>query len=64
MPLFQRSVIAESFKVYDLWDDALTRVHAFCESIGKQLTRDLFTDHKVLFELGCKFVCVFVFFVR
>lgn len=53
MPTFKEEPLAMNFEVFDLQDAAMDRVHAFCQGLGRQVTRDDLMSHQYLFELGC-----------
>lgn len=56
MPLFRDAEANLHFDLCELRGGALARVHRFCEGLGKQLTRDSFMNHRLLFDMGCKYV--------
>ncbi|KAK1397106.1 hypothetical protein POM88_006969 [Heracleum sosnowskyi] len=54
MPHFVAGDKPKVFPYYKLEGQARAKVHAFCECLGYQLTRDTFMDHHKLFEFGCR----------
>ena len=55
LPYFTTGEVKTKFNPEILEGEAVDQVRKFCGSLGFQPTRDTFMNHKLLFQLGCKF---------